>query len=280
VLDPDTLEPLAEPLRLPEPCIARLAGEGDAVVAIGTETAMRVGFDAAAGRLSLDEAWRPRYGGHPDQGFGWDPVITDEHVLWIDNGRNETDRTMRDSGLDAGPVRLWWARRDGAAGPWSTEISGLPYGTVSNPPGWDPDGRVVVAYDAGNAVLRGWRMAGDELEPLWRRDDFAHAGHLILFGDTRELIAGDYRDVAFLRRRALRRAARPILPFLSLLKVARRASLRTGHDELVVVDLDTGADKARVAVASPSQGYLFPAPGFARDVYYQSLTTVARVVLE
>ena len=58
---------------------------------------------------------------------------------------------------------------------------------------------------------------------------------------------------------------------------ARRASLRTGHDQLVVLDLDTGADKARVDVPSPSQGFLFPAPGFARDVYYQSLTTIARV---
>jgi hypothetical protein len=280
VLDPDTLEPLAESLRLPEPCIARLSSDGQSVVAIGTETAMRVRFDASAGTLSLDEAWRPRYGGRPDQGFGWDPVITDEHVLWMDNGRNATDRTMRDSGLDAGALRLWWARRDGAAGPWSIEVSGLAYGTISNPPGWDPHGGVVVAYDAGNAVLRAWRMEGDGLTPLWRRDDFAHAGHLIVFGETRELIAQDYRDAAWMRRRVLRRAARPVLPYVSLSKAARRASLRTGHDELVVADLDTGADKARVAVPSPSQGYLFPAPGFARDVYYQSLTTVARVVID
>ena len=60
---------------------------------------------------------------------------------------------------------------------------------------------------------------------------------------------------------------------------ARRASLRTGTDQLVVLDLDTGADKARVDVPSPSQGYLFPAPGFGRDVYYQSLTTIARVAV-
>ena len=45
----------------------------------------------------------------------------------------------------------------------------------------------------------------------------------------------------------------------------------------MVLDLDTGADKARVDVPSPSQGFLFPAPGFGRDVYYQSLTTIARV---
>jgi hypothetical protein len=60
---------------------------------------------------------------------------------------------------------------------------------------------------------------------------------------------------------------------------ARRASLRTGADQLVVLDLDTGAEKARVEITSPSQGFLFPAPGFARDVYYQSLTTIARVAV-
>lgn len=53
----------------------------------------------------------------------------------------------------------------------------------------------------------------------------------------------------------------------------------TGSDQLVVLDLDTGADKARVDVPSPSQAFLFPAPGFKRDVYYQSLTTIARVAV-
>ena len=60
---------------------------------------------------------------------------------------------------------------------------------------------------------------------------------------------------------------------------ARRASLRTGSDQLVVLDLDTGADKARVDIPSSCQAFLFPAPGFGRDVYYQSLTTIARVAV-
>ena len=60
---------------------------------------------------------------------------------------------------------------------------------------------------------------------------------------------------------------------------ARRASLPVGSDQLVVLDLDTGAEKARVGVPSPTQAFLFPAPGFGRDVYYQSLTTIARVAV-
>jgi hypothetical protein len=176
-------------------------------------------------------------------------------------------------------VRLWWARRDDSRMVRSVEISGLPYGTESNPPGWDPVGGIVIAYDAGNAVLRAWRLVGDELEPLWRRDDFAHAGHLILYPDTRELVAQDWKDVAALRRPLVRRTLRPGLQALSGSAIARRASLRFGSDQLVVLDLDTGADKARVDIPSPSQAFLFPAPGFGRDVYYQSLTTIARVAV-
>ncbi len=77
----------------------------------------------------------------------------------------------------------------------------------------------------------------------------------------------------------MRRALRPALQLLAQSARARRASLRTGSDQLVVLDLDSGADKARVDVPSPSQAFLFPAPGFERDVYYQSLTTIARVAV-
>ena len=44
-----------------------------------------------------------------------------------------------------------------------------------------------------------------------------------------------------------------------------------------MLDLDTGAEKARTAVPSPTQGFLFPAPGYGRDLYYQSLSTIARI---
>jgi hypothetical protein len=279
VLDPRTLLAVAPPLRLPEPSIARLASDGDSVIAVGTATLFRLRLDRGAGRLQIDDSWRPSYGPEPDRSYGWDPVITDEHVFWMDNGRNHVDRTMVGSGEAASPVRLWWARLDDGTAVRSVEISGLPYGTESNPPAWDPERRTVVAYDSGNAVVRAWRLAGDELEPLWRRDGLAHAGHLILYPDTRELVVGDWRDVAGLRRPGVRRLARGVTALLGRSAAARRASLATGHDQVVVLDLDTGAERARVRVPSPSQGFLFSAPGFGRDVYYQSLTTIARVVV-
>ncbi len=277
-LDPETLLPVAEPLRLAEPVVARLSSDGESVIAVGATTVFRLRLDRAAGRIVIDQRWAPRYGPAADRSYGWDPVITDQHVFWMDNGRNRTDHTMLGSGVEAGPVRLWWARTDDGS-VRSVEISGLPYGTESNPPGWDPERGIVVAYDAGNAVVRAWRVAGDELEPLWRRDGLAHAGHLIVYPDTRELVVGDWRESKFLRRPLARRLSRALGPALGRLGAARGAALRSVGDRLVVLDLDSGAEKARVEVPSPTQGYLFPAPGFGRDVYYQSLTTIARVAV-
>lgn len=276
VLDPHTLLPVAAPLRLPEPSIGRLSCDGESVVAVGTTRLFRLRLDRDAGRLRIDEQWSPSFGPAPGRSYGWDPVLGEEHVFWMDNGRNQTDRTMLSSGCSPDPVRLWWARLDDGA-TRSLEISGLPYGTESNPPAFDPVGRIVLAYDAGNAVLAAWRLQGDELEPLWRRDGLAHAGHLILYPDTRELVAQDFRDRPSLRKPPVRRALRRIFPLLARFPAARRASLPSGSDSLVVLDLDTGLEKARVAVPSPAQAFLFPAPGFGRDVYYQSMTTIARI---
>jgi hypothetical protein len=277
-LDPETLLPVAEPLRLEEPVVARLSSDGETVIAVGATRLFRLRLDRAAERIVIDDRWAPRYGPTADRGYGWDPVIAGEHVFWMDNGRNLTDHTMLGSGVESSPVRLWWARLDDGA-VRSTEISGIPYGTESNPPGWDPERRIVVAYDAGNAVVRAWKLAGDELEPLWRRDGLAHAGHLIVYPDTRELVVGDWREPAFMRLASARRIGRALGPALARLGTARRAVVRSGGDTLVVLDLDCGTEKARVEVPSPAQGYLFPAPGFGRDVYYQSLTTIARIAV-
>jgi hypothetical protein len=277
-LDPESLLPVAPSLRVDEPCVARLASDGESVIAVGSTVVYLLRLDRDAGRLVVDERWQPSYGPAPNRGYGWDPVITDDHVFWMDNGRNHTDRTMLGSGDDSSPVRLWWARRDDAT-TRSVEISGLPHGTESNPPGWDPERGTVIAYDAGNAVVRAWRVEDDDLVDRWRRDGLAHAGHLIVYPDTRELVVSDWRDVEWMRHPAARTATRLTGQLLARSPSARRASLRTGSDQLVVLDLDTGEDKARVDVPSSCQAFLFPSPGFGRDVYYQSLTTIARVAV-
>jgi hypothetical protein len=44
-----------------------------------------------------------------------------------------------------------------------------------------------------------------------------------------------------------------------------------------VLDVATGEEKARADTGSPVQSVLFPCPGFGRDLYVCSFTTVARV---
>ncbi len=277
VLDPETLESVVPDLEIPEGSIARLASDGKSVICVGTESVLRLTLDRDAGQLVIDDKWRPHYG-RPGQTFGWDPVIADQHVFWMDNGQNEVDWSMRDTGTAPTPVRLWWCRRDDQDSLRSVEISGLSHGTESNPPAWDPERGVVVAYDAGNAVLRAWKLSGDELEPLWQKDDFAHAGHLIVFPDSRELVVQDFRDLPITRRRGFRRLFRRSIQSLGRHPIVRRFPV-IGSDSLVVLDLDTGAEKGRVRVPSPSQSFLFPAPGFDRDVYYLSMTSMARITV-
>ena len=59
VLDPETLLPVAPALRLPEPSIARLASDGESVIAVGTTVVFRLRLDRDAGRLTIDEQWQP-----------------------------------------------------------------------------------------------------------------------------------------------------------------------------------------------------------------------------
>ena len=94
-LDPETLLPVA-------PAAAR----GGAVRRTARERRRERDRGRDDGRLPAAPRSRRRpprrrrraggrsYGPAPGRGYGWDPVITDEHVFWMDNGRNHTDRTM------------------------------------------------------------------------------------------------------------------------------------------------------------------------------------------
>ena len=261
VLDPETLLPVAAPLRLPEPCIARLSSDGESVIAVGTTEVFRLRLDRDAGRIAIDEEWRPRYGPAPDRSYGWDPVITDDHVLWMDNGRNESTGRC-------------WARatrrgRCGCGGPAATTPKRCARprsaGCRSGPSPTRRHGSrvrgLVLAYDAGQRRAARVAMNGEELEPHWRRDGFAHAGHLIVYPDTRELVAQDWQDAAMHAPPARPPRAATGFQVRAQSAAARRASIASGHDDLVVLDLDSGEEKARVDGALFLPGVPLPGAG-------------------
>lgn len=245
VLDPVTLEHRTAPHVLPEGSVARIAADGDELVVVGNTAVHRLRWDPAA-RTLTPSASPATYLVHADQSYGWDPVVTPEHVWWMDNGdhRFPNGFTLLGNGVAAGPVRLW--RLDRANGGLdSTEISGLPGGVVSNPPVVDAARGQVIAYDSANAVL-----AAFDLRTLAKRWSvpLATAQHLVLFPDTGELLANDF--------------------------------VKDAGDHLAVVDVTDGKVTARVATGSPMQSVVFCTPGTRRDAYYVSLSTVARIELE
>ena len=182
----------------------------------------------------------------------------------MDNGRNHADRTMLGSGEQPRARCGCGGRASTTARSRSVEISGLPYGTESNPPGWDPERRIVVAYDAGNAVVRAWRLrrrrARAALAP--RRARPRRPPDPL----SRHPRAGRRR---LARRRGAARgrssaplAARPSTAAPGALGAARGAPRWRPAATSSSCSTSTPARRRRAStVPSPSQGFLFPAPG-------------------
>lgn len=246
-LAPGDLAVLDE-LELPEGSIARLSAVGSTIVVVGDHTIVRVVWDGA--RLALDEGWATRYRTQPGQTFGWDAVVVDGSVWFLDDGAGSEGYTgtLRGVGTNEAPLRLWRVPWDGAPAT-SIEICGRTGGIVANPPLVDPSRRVVVGYDSGNGVIAAWRYGdpGDDLQPLWRFDQ-DQAGHML------RLAGADGRG--------------------ALVSYDHDAS---GGETVVLRDLETGEEWARAAIASPMQSVLFPSVGWDGDVYVSTFSTLARV---
>jgi hypothetical protein len=86
----------------------------------------------------------------------------------------------------------------------------------------------------------------------------------------------DFRGPAFQRTRAGRAIGRRFTAGLRHERL-RRLATRTSRDEVVVVDIATGEERGRAAVPTLLQSVVFPAPGFGRDLYWCTMTTLARI---
>ena len=273
LLDPDTLERRCEDVLLGQPVIARLSADGEDVYVVGARDAFRLCWDGA--RLERDPDWGATYL-RPGNSYGWDPVIAGGQLWFLDNGAHDYVSTMQGAGIAPGPVHLIRMSLSDPCDVELAEVCGAPRGAVTDPPLYDARRRVAIAYDSANGVVQAFRF-GDRLEPLWRRR-LGHAAHMVLFPDTGELVLHDFHGPAFARTRAgraLGRRATAIMRRAALRRLATRGS----RDEVVVVDVETGAERGRAAVPSLMQSVVFPAPGFDRDIYWCTMTTLARVAV-
>ncbi len=212
---------------------------------VGDSSLFRVRWDGT--ELALDAELAARYRTIDGQTYGWDAVIDAGAAWFLDNGAGSEGYagTFRGQGVSRAPLHL--VRVDLATGAVTlTEICGAPEGVVANPPAIDPERKIAVGYDSGNGVLAAFSFADDgPLAPVWARTQ-DHASHPLRFPDTGELVTGDH-------------------------------DAERGMDQVVVLDIETGAELARADTGSPVQSVLFPCPGFDRDLYLCSFTTLTRV---
>ncbi len=213
---------------------------------VGDHTIFRYRYERGA--LSRDDGWSFRYRTLPDgeQSYGWDPVIAGGSAWFMDNGQNDFRGRFRDTGVATGPLHLVRVSLDDAADADVFAPFGLPRGTIVNPPLIDPARRIAVAYDSGNGRIGAFRYGGGAFERLWELEMDA-SNHFLLFPDTGEIVVNDFGD---------------------------------GGEHVVVLDIESGAEKARVATGSPVQSALFQSPGWSRDVYTCTFTTVSRAWVE
>jgi hypothetical protein len=266
LLDPDTLERRGT-VALPEAAIARLSADHEHLYVVGARSVMRLRDGA------LDPDWRFEYL-QPGGSYGWDPVIAGGHLWFMDNGAHEFVTTMRGAGVAPGPVHLVRVALEDSGDHEIVEVCGLPRGAVTDPPLYDEARGIAVAYDSANGVVQAFRFDG-ALRPLWRRE-LSHAAHMILFGESGELVLHDYVGPAWQRTRAGRAIGRRFTAPLHR-RGLRRALTRLSRDEVVVVDIETGEARGRAPVPTLMQSVVFPAPGFDRDLYWCTMATIARV---
>jgi hypothetical protein len=252
VLEPGGLDIVAR-LELPEGSIARLSAALDAsgvsIFAVGERSLFRVVWDPATATLALDEGFTSRYLEQAGQSFGWDAVIAGGSAWFLDNGEGTTGfgPSLRGKGVSNAPLHLVRVPLIGERRAEFTEICGLPHGIVANPPCVDPGRKVVAGFDSGNGVIAAFRYGapGTPLEPLWRHQQ-NQAGHMLLYPETGDLVSFDYDHAR-------------------------------GTEQVVVRDIESGHERARVAIGSPLQCVVFPACGFEGDLYVATFSTIARV---
>ncbi len=264
--EPEALQPVGEPLVLPEGSMGRIAAEVgvDGVERIyvpGTEHLWRL--VVASGRLVIDDGWRPRYRdpGRSDAGLAWDSCLSDDACWLMDcgdiapvrhihttvpNGRFEAppDLSWRQDAPWAAPQRLL---RVGITDGSLQEIApfGTPGGGIIAPPVAVPEWNRCIAWDSVNGGLAGVELGPDgDLGAAWHLD-VRPSMQPVVFPDSGELVINDYTDAR--------------------------------SDDLVVVDIGTGELIDRVPTGSRIANGMFLTAGDDRDVWYCSTTTVARV---
>lgn len=266
-LDPDSLAVIGKPLCLPEGSMGRMAvdvrADGtDLIYVPGAEHLWRV--TVVGDDLVIDVDWQPRYRRAADRyGLSWDACLSGDTCWFMDcgdilsvrrihgtepNGRYETAPGNSLSWrLDApwdGPQRLHRVSLENPEAHLSVEPFGTAGGGIIAPPVHVAEAEMAIAWDSINGGLAGVSTGDGGLDVAWQLDIRASM-QPVVFPDSGELVINDFTA--------------------------------DGDDDLVVVDVSSGALIDRVATGSRVANGMFLSAGGNRDVFYCSTLTVARV---
>ena len=249
VIDATTLTLTGADTECPEPSVARLSAIGNTVYVVGVRSIFRYHWHDTLNRLVIDTDWRFDYIGDSGQSFGWDVVLDGRHAWFMDNGKHHYQVKMIGAGAGPTPNRLIRVSMLDASAYQAINVSGLPFGSITNPPLYDLQRSIVLAYDSANSTLGAWRfdIEDSSLTLLWKKSPFGCASHMILYPKTGEVVVNDYR--------------------------------RRG-EEVVILDIESGAEKARVCSGGLTQGVVFPSVGWNRDFYWSSMGRLARIFVQ
>ena len=249
VVDAQSMAPACADTDCPEPSMARMSSIGNTVYVVGVRSIFRYHWSEVAKRLLFEQDWRFDYIGSSGQSYGWDVVLDGQHAWFMDNGKHRYLRKMIGAGVSRTANRLLRVSMTDANDHASLDVCGLAGGSITNPPLVDLQRHIVIGYDSANRHLQAWRFRLDSraLLPLWHKSAFGCASHMILYTDTGELVVNDYR--------------------------------RNG-EEVVVLNIETGLELARVRSGGLTQGVVFPSTGWNRDFYWSSMGRLARIYIQ
>ena len=252
-LCPDTLTAVAPHVEVPEPSIARLSALGNTVYVVGTQTVFRYHWHDDTQSLQLDPHWHCLYLKNAPQSYGWDMVLDGQDAWFMDNGAHNYRLSMLGAGLNKFENRLHRVSLQNSDHHQCWPVSGLPGGAITNPPLIDVQRQIVVAFDSANRHLRAWRFSRTasaphsvELHALWEHTQWGAASHMLLMADTGEICVNDYSRF---------------------------------NEQVAILDIQTGQEKARVRTGGLMQGVVFPSLGWQRDIYWCSMDRVSRIFL-
>ena len=246
VIDPVTLATRGS-ITLPEASVARLSASGDEIYVVGVTRLFRLHW--RGGTLSLDEDFDVLYRTKEGEGYGWDAVISDEHVWFLDNGvGSETyGGSLLGRGVSRSAQQLFQIDRVTCEQRrWEVFHEGP--SIVANPPAIDVTRSIAIGYDSSHGVVSAFDVSREQRAPEWSIR-VNHAMHPIMLSSSGLVMLNDF-------------------------------NVEAQREDIVLVDVKTGELVHRVPTESPLQSVLFASEGFDNDVYVCSFSHVSRISFE